>query len=128
MSAFKSLSTAMTKGFVRDKAALFFVFLMPLMFLVIFGLLFKDSGTDKIKIGVVGDGPVVQALQQISVVEVTKFGSLDEAVQKVKDGDIPASSPRTAAMCSSGSPPATRPSRGSSRAWCPGWWTRPISP
>jgi ABC-2 type transport system permease protein len=89
MSAFKSLSTAMTKGFVRDKAALFFVFLMPLMFLVIFGLLFKDSGTDKIKVGVVGDGPVVQALQQIPVVEVTKFGSLDEAVQKVKDGDLP---------------------------------------
>lgn len=89
MSAFKSLSIAGAKGFLRDKAALFFVLLFPLMFLVIFGLLFRDAGTDKIKIAVVGDGPVVQALKQVPVVETQPFGDADSAVAKVKSGDIP---------------------------------------
>jgi ABC-2 type transport system permease protein len=89
VSAFNSLSSAMRKGFVRDRAALFFTFLMPLMFLIIFGLLFKDSGTSKVKIGTVGDGPIVQALQHIDAVEVTKFDTYDAALAKVKDGDLP---------------------------------------
>jgi ABC-2 type transport system permease protein len=89
VSAFKSLSTAGIKGFTRDKAALFFTFLFPLMFLVVFGLLFRDSGTDKIKIGLAGDGPVVQALQQLPVVEVTRFDTADAGIAKVKDGDLP---------------------------------------
>ncbi|MBP2323283.1 ABC-2 type transport system permease protein [Kibdelosporangium banguiense] len=89
MSAFKSLSGAGIKTFTRDKAALFFTFLFPLMFLVVFGLLFRDAGTDKIKIGLAGDGPVVQALQQLPVVEVTKFDTADAGIAKVKDGDLP---------------------------------------
>jgi ABC-2 type transport system permease protein len=89
VSAFKSLSIAGLKGFSRDKAALFFTFLFPLMFLVVFGLLFRDAGTDKIKIGVAGDGPIVQALQQLPVVEAQKFDNVDAAVQSVKDGDLP---------------------------------------
>jgi ABC-2 type transport system permease protein len=89
MSAFKSLSLAMAKGFVRDKASLFFIFLFPLMFLIVFGLLFRDTGTDKIKIGIVGDGPVVQALQHIDAVDAQKFDTMDAAVAKVKSGDLP---------------------------------------
>jgi ABC-2 type transport system permease protein len=89
VTAFKSLSVAMAKGFVRDRAALFFTFLFPLMFLIVFGLLFRDAGTDKLKLGVVGDGPVVQALQQISAVDAQKFDTLDAAVEKVKAGDLP---------------------------------------
>src|SRR5690606_28218042 len=42
-----SLSRAMTLGFVRDRGALFFTILFPLMFLLIFGVLFKDSGGDR---------------------------------------------------------------------------------
>jgi ABC-2 type transport system permease protein len=89
VSAFKSLSIAMAKGFFRDKATLFFTFLFPLMFLIIFGLLFRDSGTDKIKIGVVGSGPVVSALSQIPAVEVQRFDTEDAAVAEVKAGDLP---------------------------------------
>jgi ABC-2 type transport system permease protein len=89
VSAFKSLSIAAVKGFTRDKAALFFTFLFPLMFLVVFGLIFRDAGTDKIKLGLTGDGPVAQALQQLPVVEVQRFDSVDAAVQAVKDGDLP---------------------------------------
>jgi len=90
MTTFKSLSSAMFKGFYRDKMTIFFTFVFPLMFLVIFGLLFRDSGTDKTKIAVIGDGPVIVALEQTGVLEFERFDSLDAAVAKVQDGDLPA--------------------------------------
>ncbi|MFD9741712.1 ABC transporter permease [Umezawaea sp. NPDC059074] len=89
-TAFKSLSTAMLKGFIRDKMSLFFMFFFPLMFLVVFGLLFRDAGQDKIKIAVIGDGPVVAALEKTGAVEVQRFDDEQAAVAKVKDGDLPA--------------------------------------
>jgi ABC-2 type transport system permease protein len=90
MTAFKTLSVAMLKGFVRDKATLFFTFLFPLMFLVIFGLLLRDAGTDKTRVALVGDGPVVSALRDSGALEFESFGDESAAVQKVKDGDLPA--------------------------------------
>lgn len=90
MTAFRSLSGAMFKGFFRDRLALFFTFLFPLMFLVIFGLLFRDAGADKQKIAIVGDSPIVAAMEQSGVFEVERFNDEPAAVQKVKDGDIPA--------------------------------------
>lgn len=90
MTAFKSLATAMVKIFYRDKTTLFFTFVFPLMFLVVFGLLFRDVGTSKTEIGVVGDGPVIAGLEQTGALSLTRFGTVDEAVQKVRDGDLPA--------------------------------------
>ena len=90
MTAFKSLATAMVKIFYRDKATLFFTFVFPLMFLVVFGLLFRDAGASKTEIGVVGDGPVIAGLEQTGALELTRYGSVDEAVRKVRDGDLPA--------------------------------------
>jgi ABC-2 type transport system permease protein len=90
MTTFKSLSLAMFKGFYRDKMTIFFTFVFPLMFLVIFGLLFRDSGTDKTKIAVVGDGPVIAALDQTGVLELEHYDDLQAAIAKVKDGDLPA--------------------------------------
>lgn len=87
--AFTSLSKAMAKGFFRDKATLFFSFIFPLMFLVIFGLLFRDAGAEKIKIGAVGDGPVLAALEQTGAVELERFDSVEAGVRKVRDGDLP---------------------------------------
>ncbi|MGW5051999.1 ABC transporter permease [Actinokineospora sp. NPDC004072] len=88
MTAFKSLSTAMAKGYYRDKATLFFAFIFPLMFLVIFGLLFRDGGDEKIKLGVVGDGPVITALEGSGAVELSRPG-LEEGLQQVREGDLP---------------------------------------
>ncbi|HEY0451761.1 ABC transporter permease [Actinophytocola sp.] len=90
MTAFKSLALAMLKGFYRDKATLFFTFVFPLMFLVVFGLLFRDAGAQKINIGVVGEGPVITALGQTGALALEHHDTLDEAVRKVKDGDLPA--------------------------------------
>ncbi|ANZ38172.1 ABC transporter [Lentzea guizhouensis] len=90
MTAFKTLSLAMFKGFVRDKVTLFFTFLFPLMFLVIFGLMLGDAGTDKTKIAVVGDGPVVTSLRDSGVLELESFDDENAALRKVEDGDLPA--------------------------------------
>jgi ABC-2 type transport system permease protein len=90
VTAFKSLATAMVKIFYRDKATLFFTFVFPLMFLVVFGLLFRDAGASRTEIGVVGDGPVITGLEQTGALELTRFATVDEAVAKVRDGDLPA--------------------------------------
>ncbi|KJK36977.1 ABC transporter [Lentzea aerocolonigenes] len=90
MTAFKTLSLAMFKGFIRDKVTLFFTFLFPLMFLVIFGLILRDVGADKTKIAVVGDGPIVSALRDSGALELEPYNDENSAVQKVKDGDLPA--------------------------------------
>jgi ABC-2 type transport system permease protein len=90
MNAFKTLSIAMLKGFLRDKVTLFFTFLFPLMFLVIFGLILRDVGADKTKIAVVGDGPIVSALRDSGALELESYNDESAAVQKVKDGDLPA--------------------------------------
>lgn len=90
MTAFKSLASAMVKIFYRDKATLFFTFVFPLMFLVVFGLLFRDAGESKTEIAVVGDGPVIAGLEQTGALELKRFDSVDEAVQQVRDGELPA--------------------------------------
>ncbi|MFS8104987.1 ABC transporter permease [Lentzea alba] len=90
MTAFKTLSLAMFKGFIRDKVTLFFTFLFPLMFLVIFGLILRDVGADKTRIAVVGDGPIVSALRDSGALELESYNDADAAIQKVKDGDLPA--------------------------------------
>ncbi|WP_307867686.1 ABC transporter permease [Umezawaea beigongshangensis] len=90
MTAFTSLSIAMIKGFYRDRTSLFFMFVFPLMFLVIFGLLLGGSGGERTKIGVVGDGPVIAALGAGEALELQRFDDLDTAVRQVVDGDLPA--------------------------------------
>ncbi|MFE2752011.1 ABC transporter permease [Actinosynnema sp. NPDC059335] len=90
MTAFRSLSAAMVKGFLRDKMTLFFVFLFPLMFLVVFGLLLGDSGDDRTKVAAVGDGPVLATLEQTGALELERYDSADAARQQVDEGDLPA--------------------------------------
>ncbi|MGH3431589.1 MAG: ABC transporter permease [Thermocrispum sp.] len=87
---FMALSRAAFKGFIRDKAALFWTIMFPLMFLVIFGLIFTDGGGNKTEIGVVGEGPVITALEKTGAVELTEFGSAQAALEQVEAGDLPA--------------------------------------
>ncbi|GAA1355536.1 ABC transporter permease [Saccharothrix algeriensis] len=90
MTAFKSLSAAMAKGFLRDRTTLFFAFVFPLMFLVVFGLLFRDAGDERTKIAVSGDGPVIAALDGTGALELERHDDVEAARRKVHDGDLPA--------------------------------------
>ena len=60
--AFRSLSVAMFRGFVRDRVAMVFSILIPVLFLLLFGSIYKDSGTAR-----------------ISVIEVGRVSLLDQA-------------------------------------------------
>lgn len=93
MSAFLSLSRAILKGFVRDKASVFFAIIFPLMFLVLFGGLFADQSQSKIDLVQVGDVPLVDEMPKQAreafddTFKVTKSDDLDDAIAEVKDGD-----------------------------------------
>ncbi len=96
MTGFASLSQAMTKGFVRDKTALFFTILFPLMFLLLFGGLFKSSGaskTDVLQIGAVAAIDQIPASARTEldrVLKVTKTDNRDDALEQVRKGDADA--------------------------------------
>lgn len=79
----------MWRGLIADRTSLFFYFLFPLMFLVLFGLLLNDPGSNKIQLAVVGGGPVIDNLPE-QVVETERYDDFASAVAAVRDGDIPA--------------------------------------
>ena len=96
MTYFRTLARALWLGFVRDRRALFFTVIFPLMFLCIFGLLFRDAGTSKAKVVEVGQVQVLDAAMSGSggklgeVLAVTRMDDLEAALTKVKDGDFAA--------------------------------------
>lgn len=90
--ALKSLSTAMAKGFFRDKMALFFSSVFPLMFLVLFGGIFTNQGVSRS--GVIQVGPVT-VLDQAPAKEravlgdslkITKSADLKTSIAKIRKG------------------------------------------
>ncbi|WP_155375331.1 ABC transporter permease [Catellatospora vulcania] len=93
MTSFVSLSSAMARGFFRDRTALFFTILFPLMFLVLFGGLFKDAGASKTDILQIGAVPVVDQLPAEAaagldqVLAVTRTSDRAAALEEVRKGD-----------------------------------------
>lgn len=91
-----SLSRAMLLGFVRDRAALFFTILFPLMFLLLFGGLFKDQGVSRVDVMQVGAVPVLDGLpadaraELDKVVKVQRRDDRAAAVRAVREGDVAA--------------------------------------
>jgi ABC-2 type transport system permease protein len=55
VTAFRSLSQAMLRGFVRDRTALAFSILLPVLFLVLLGSLFRGTGTPKLNVVEIGN-------------------------------------------------------------------------
>jgi ABC-2 type transport system permease protein len=94
VTAFRSLSWAMMVGFLRDKLALFFAILFPLMFLVLFGGIFSDQGLSKSTIIEVGSVPLIdQAPPQAKAVfddalTLTHSDNLAGALESVRTGDV----------------------------------------
>ena len=95
-SSLTSLSRAMALGFVRDRTAVFFTILFPLMFLVLFGTLLKDQGaprSDVIQIGQVALLDNIPADARTRLDEVLKVEKSDDraaALEKVRKGDADA--------------------------------------
>jgi ABC-2 type transport system permease protein len=96
LTAMGSLSRAMALGFVRDKTALFFTMFFPLMFLLIFGGLFRDAGisrSDVVQIGAVQVLDQVPAQARTDLDQVLKVERTDDraaALEKVRKGDTDA--------------------------------------
>ncbi|WP_067458691.1 ABC transporter permease [Actinomadura macra] len=94
--SFKSLSRAMFLGFRRDRGALFFTILFPLMFLVIFGGVFGHQTTPKVKVLEIGPVAVLdQAVAHDSaslgkIMKVTRSSDRAAALRKVEKGDADA--------------------------------------
>lgn len=89
MRGWWSLTRAMWKQLVHDKTALFFYFLFPLMFLVLFGLLFGNPNFSKVSVGVSGSGPIVESLPK-DLFKIVHYDSFKDAVKDVEAGTIPA--------------------------------------
>ncbi len=93
-SAFMSLSRAMLKGFVRDREAVFFSVFFPLMFLVLFGGIFANQGTDKIglvevgRVSVFDDLPPAERDALSEAFDVSTSDDLEAALTKVRKGDV----------------------------------------
>ncbi|MFY9913239.1 MAG: ABC transporter permease [Nocardioidaceae bacterium] len=93
MSAFRSLSQAMMKGYLRDRQAVFFSVFFPLMFLVLFGGVFANQGQSKLSLIEVGPVPLVDNLPAgaesafADSFDVTKSTDLSAALTSVRDGD-----------------------------------------
>jgi ABC-2 type transport system permease protein len=96
MSSLRSLSRAMALGFVRDRTSLFFTILFPLMFLMVFGLIFRDAGTSRPEVLQVGAVPLLDNVQGEGragleqVLALQRTDDLDDALAKVRGGDASA--------------------------------------
>jgi ABC-2 type transport system permease protein len=96
LTAFRSLSRAMIRGFVRDRAALVFSILIPVLFLLLFGSLYKDSGSAKVSIIEVGKVSLLDQAEAASpaqlgkVLTISHSGDLATALDDVRKGDYDA--------------------------------------
>lgn len=83
------MSVTMWRELMADRSALFFYFLFPIMFLVLFGLVFADPDAGQIPVAVTGSGPLVEALPD-EVLDVQTYDDWDAAIAAVEEGDVPA--------------------------------------
>jgi len=90
------LSRAMLLGFLRDRTALFFTVVFPLMFLVLFGGLFRFEGSPRADVLQIGAVPVLDSLptdirsEVDKVLKVERRDNRDDALEAVRDGDVAA--------------------------------------
>ncbi|MDT0320495.1 ABC transporter permease [Streptomyces millisiae] len=96
MSAFRSLSRAMVLGLLRDRTAVFFTLVFPLMFLALFGALLRDSGVASstvVQVGavdVLDDMPADQRAALSDALTIIETGDRDQALEDVREGEVDA--------------------------------------
>jgi ABC-2 type transport system permease protein len=95
-SPFWAIAVAIVKGFARDRAAVFFALVFPLMFLVLFGGIFNLDGTSRLDVIQVGDVALVDSLPPGAreafddTFDVSRTDDLDAALAEVRKGDADA--------------------------------------
>jgi ABC-2 type transport system permease protein len=94
MKPFYKLTLASFKQFSRDRTAMFFAFAFPLIFMVIFGLIYSNTGSVNYNIGLVevdntsGAAMVIaQSLSKIPIFTISQ-GILDDKLNELKKGDL----------------------------------------
>ncbi|MGW2748743.1 ABC transporter permease [Streptomyces sp. NPDC001450] len=96
LSPVRELSRAMILSVLRDKGTIFFLLIFPILFLLLFGTLFKSTGTSHIKVAQVGDVRVLDSLtkdqrgQLSKAATISKVSSESAALEKVRKGDYDA--------------------------------------
>ncbi len=96
MTAFRALTSAQIRGFLRDRQTLFWILLFPLMFLLIFGSIFRDAGASQSKLEQIGSVPIVDMMPAEAktafgqLFEVTKTNDASAALEKVRKGEADA--------------------------------------
>jgi len=92
-AAFRALSLATARGFVRDRTSVFFAVVFPLMFLVLFGGLFSDQSQPRLELVEVGDVTLVDDLPADfraafeDTFDISTSADLDDAIDEVRKGD-----------------------------------------
>ncbi len=92
MKQFRALTMAQWKGFWRDKQNLFWMLLFPLMFLLIFGSVFRDTGQSRTDMAVIGSVPLIEQMPPEGKAEFEKQFKLsythnyNEAIDHVRQG------------------------------------------
>ena len=95
MKTLLGLTVANLKGLTRDRAALFWTFFFPIMFVLLFGVLFSGSGDSKVTVGFVDqDGTTASAQVRAAFAGVPLLtlqeGTYDAERQAMKDGNVSA--------------------------------------
>ena len=91
--AFRAVAIAILKGFVRDRASVFFAIVFPLMFLVLFGGIFNDSDASRSelveigRVGMIADLPPDARDAFDQTFKVTHAEDRAAALAKVRKGD-----------------------------------------
>ena len=92
MKTFNMLLMANAKQFVREKAALFWTFLFPIFFILIFGAVFSGGDDITFNVGLVMEDNsaiaqnVSDAFGQVTAFKIT-VGQRDDELKALKDGD-----------------------------------------
>jgi ABC-2 type transport system permease protein len=96
MRSLIALTIANIKSFVRDRAALFWTFAFPIVFVMLFGSIFSGGGTPTYKIGWVDQdaSAASQGLRQgfdaVPLFKVTEASSEDAALADMREGKLDA--------------------------------------
>jgi ABC-2 type transport system permease protein len=96
MTALRSLSRAMFAGFVRDRSALVFTILIPVLFLALFGSIYKNTASPKVTVLEVGqvrlldEARAAAPAQLGKVLTLSRAASLPSALSQVRKGSVDA--------------------------------------